>query len=635
MLRLLLAVVIVQFSCNTPKKISNSDTIILNNSLGNHIEDFQQTQSRSSTSTIPNRYYSNLGAEFLLFDSPITGFNNNEADNVSVIKVKDKYAVLQAKEAYLFSWFKIGNESDDITLQRAIDFVFYTRIDGKNFSNGEVEKNKRFSTSGTILIDQNITLKNTVEIYENVTLKGDFTASNDNNFKSNVIYLDINDKKKAAIKFRRWPGANLNYVSARIEGIRFAALSPCRTVLDLQGAEGEVLKNVMLSCKKQVDNGFEVSSAIFCKISNVRVEKPKLYGVYLKNNIECISTTTEVDHCSIADAEIGIFVEHKSCNSLWLKNCVIEETNNSAIKIEQYNTVHVENLYTENVINETYKSGVIPIIDINSVNFGEEGGNKGLVTITNSIILGYRKSFPTRKIPAIYVGNLDMLNVTGCRFYLIDQSIIMKSSCDNVNWFNNSEPGVMNVYNALNKGNPIDNGIENPNGFNVISSYSTSSGKYEPFSRLVSTKSRLHTPILLSRRDNRLRIAEEGKDESKNFTEMWVQYGQQSGELRISPGGQNVAATFGTNGGVTIGNKLETPPPTDGLRVNGQAVFGSNISESSAALQIDSSDKGFLPPRMTTSQRDEIKTPVAGLIIFNTDVKKHQGFDGTTWFNLY
>ncbi len=39
---------------------------------------------------------------------------------------------------------------------------------------------------------------------------------------------------------------------------------------------------------------------------------------------------------------------------------------------------------------------------------------------------------------------------------------------------------------------------------------------------------------------------------------------------------------------------------------------------SSAKLQVDASDKGFLPPRMTTAQRDAIASPADGLIIYNT-----------------
>jgi hypothetical protein len=609
---------------------------------GSHGQSSEIVQPSSNRQATQDKISSDHGKEYLVQSSPIGNFNSSSEDGVAVVKTADNnFAVLQPGESYKFSWFKKGSESDDVTLQRALDFIHFVRIDKKNVSNGKISETVSDgfligkSTSGTLFIDQNITLRSPIKIYENITLKGDFTASNDNNFRSNTIFIDLKDDTKPAIKFIRFPGSQLNYVSAKIEGIRFSVLSACSSVVDMEGASGEVMKNVMISGNNYATNGIEISSAIFCKLSNSRVEKVLKYGLLVKNTPLSLSTTTEIDHFSVSHGEIGIYVQHKSCNSLWLKNCTVEETSSSAVKIEQFNYVHIDNLYTENVINETLKEGFIPIIDINSKDFGTEIGNRGLVTVTNSILIGYREKIPTRKIVGIRADNLEMLSVTGCIFSEIDQSIVMKSKCGAVNWFNNMEGGWLNVYNAMNHGVPFENGIENPNAMNIISSYSSSSGKYEPYSRTVSQRSRLYTPIILSSDTHRFRIAEEGIDEAKNFVEMWVQHGQQQGEMRVAPGGKNVAATFGTNGGLTIGNDLLSAPPKDGLHVNGQAIFGNGNLEKSAAVQVESTDKGFLPPRLSTVQRDAISAPVAGLIIFNTTVSKHQGYNGSKWNDLY
>jgi hypothetical protein len=48
-----------------------------------------------------------------------------------------------------------------------------------------------------------------------------------------------------------------------------------------------------------------------------------------------------------------------------------------------------------------------------------------------------------------------------------------------------------------------------------------------------------------------------------------------------------------------------------------------------------STTKGFLPPRMTSVQRNAIATPAAGLIVYDTTVNKHYGYDGTTWNAFY
>lgn len=65
-----------------------------------------------------------------------------------------------------------------------------------------------------------------------------------------------------------------------------------------------------------------------------------------------------------------------------------------------------------------------------------------------------------------------------------------------------------------------------------------------------------------------------------------------------------------------------------------QVNFGDKVKpDASAAVQITSTDKGFLPSRMTTAQRDAIVSPATGLIIYNTDANEYQNFNGVTWVN--
>jgi len=61
--------------------------------------------------------------------------------------------------------------------------------------------------------------------------------------------------------------------------------------------------------------------------------------------------------------------------------------------------------------------------------------------------------------------------------------------------------------------------------------------------------------------------------------------------------------------------------------------IGTNNPNPSAALHIESTSKGFLPPRMTTGQRDLISSPVAGLFIFNTDASCLQYYKSSSWSN--
>jgi uncharacterized protein (TIGR02145 family) len=68
---------------------------------------------------------------------------------------------------------------------------------------------------------------------------------------------------------------------------------------------------------------------------------------------------------------------------------------------------------------------------------------------------------------------------------------------------------------------------------------------------------------------------------------------------------------------------------------NGQVKIGDNPTtiNSSAVLEIESTNKGLLPPRMTTTQRNAITSPAIGLMIYNTTTNCTESFNGTGWFN--
>jgi hypothetical protein len=63
----------------------------------------------------------------------------------------------------------------------------------------------------------------------------------------------------------------------------------------------------------------------------------------------------------------------------------------------------------------------------------------------------------------------------------------------------------------------------------------------------------------------------------------------------------------------------------------GGAYLNTATPQASAVLQADSTTQGFLPPRMTTAQRDAIATPAAGLKIFNTTLGTTDTYDGAAW----
>jgi uncharacterized protein (TIGR02145 family) len=72
-------------------------------------------------------------------------------------------------------------------------------------------------------------------------------------------------------------------------------------------------------------------------------------------------------------------------------------------------------------------------------------------------------------------------------------------------------------------------------------------------------------------------------------------------------------------------------------QMNAQVGIGTTSPDASAILDVDASpanDKGFLPPRLTTAQRNNLPSPAAGLVIYNVETKTLEFSDGTDWIDL-
>jgi hypothetical protein len=60
-------------------------------------------------------------------------------------------------------------------------------------------------------------------------------------------------------------------------------------------------------------------------------------------------------------------------------------------------------------------------------------------------------------------------------------------------------------------------------------------------------------------------------------------------------------------------------------------AIGTNTIDPRAILTLSSVTRGFLPPRMTGAQRDDISSVPAGLIVFNTTTNKINVYNGSAW----
>lgn len=106
--------------------------------------------------------------------------------------------------------------------------------------------------------------------------------------------------------------------------------------------------------------------------------------------------------------------------------------------------------------------------------------------------------------------------------------------------------------------------------------------------------------------------------------------------------GDAITTPFGAStntlniGGVLYGANLHNASSGYGTtaQVNGQIGINIATPDASAVLDVVSTSKGFLTPRMTTTQRDAITTPAEGLEIYNLTSHAKEFFNGTIWKSI-
>jgi Head domain of trimeric autotransporter adhesin len=91
------------------------------------------------------------------------------------------------------------------------------------------------------------------------------------------------------------------------------------------------------------------------------------------------------------------------------------------------------------------------------------------------------------------------------------------------------------------------------------------------------------------------------------------------------------------NGQLNIGNLLYgtglySTAASSSTPVSGGAIgIGVTSPAASAILDVSSTTKGFLPPRMTTTQINAISSPAEGLVVYNTTLSVLCFYDGSGW----
>lgn len=98
-----------------------------------------------------------------------------------------------------------------------------------------------------------------------------------------------------------------------------------------------------------------------------------------------------------------------------------------------------------------------------------------------------------------------------------------------------------------------------------------------------------------------------------------------SGNLFIGTGESGKSIVFFTGGLDSVNYKRGI---IDG---NGNFGIGTVSPNANAILDLTSTTKAFMPPRMTTTQRDLVASPTEGMIIYNTTTHVLNHYNGSSW----
>jgi hypothetical protein len=111
-------------------------------------------------------------------------------------------------------------------------------------------------------------------------------------------------------------------------------------------------------------------------------------------------------------------------------------------------------------------------------------------------------------------------------------------------------------------------------------------------------------------------------------------------QFRVSKAGNTTLLTakigtmdFVSNNTIANAGDIKLVPSTAGSTLVISQDY-SATSSASALLEVKSTTKGFLPPRMTTTQVNAIATPAEGLVVFNTTISHLCVYQSGAWVKM-
>jgi len=122
-------------------------------------------------------------------------------------------------------------------------------------------------------------------------------------------------------------------------------------------------------------------------------------------------------------------------------------------------------------------------------------------------------------------------------------------------------------------------------------------------------------------------ISDTGLIQSRSNTSIWLK-GNTTGTGNVNV---NAWRSASAGAGSIFSANVGTNAPIFNMLSTGQMSVGAETPVSTAALDITSTSRGLLIPRMTTTERNAISSPASQLLVANTTNKTVDMYNGTTW----
>ena len=125
---------------------------------------------------------------------------------------------------------------------------------------------------------------------------------------------------------------------------------------------------------------------------------------------------------------------------------------------------------------------------------------------------------------------------------------------------------------------------------------------------------------------------------TRDFTIWNGNYTSGAQRLTILSGGATGIGTsaplskLGVAGSASVGATYgEIAAPTSGMIIEGNVGIGTSSPNANAILDVTSTSKAFMPPRMTTTQKNAIASPTAGMVVYDSTLNKLSVRAASAW----